>query len=247
MRDYGKVHTAVWSSPTFRALSDDGQLLAFYLMTSPHSTIAGVFRLPDGYVCEDMQWSAERVAEAFAELLSNGFANRCETCKWVWVVKHLEWNPPENPNQRKSASKVAHGVPDECGWKQEFMRLCGPSLGIDLPKTANPSETVGEPLANQEPEQKQEQEKSTRAEALSIPGVPRELLADYLEVRKGKRAGKITRTVVAALEREAGKAGIGLADAVKACCEYGWQGFNAQWYAERVAKSGVDRQREQFV
>jgi hypothetical protein len=158
MRDYGKVHTSFWSSATIRALTDDGRLLAAYLMTSPHSTITGVFRLPDGYVCEDMQWTPERVAKAFAELFAKGFGNRCETTKWVWVVKHLDWNPPENPNQRKSAAKVALGVPDECTWKLEFMRVCGPSLGIEPAASANPLPTVQKPFPNQEPEQEQEQE-----------------------------------------------------------------------------------------
>ncbi len=72
----------------------------------------------------------------------------------------------------------------------------------------------------------------------NIPGVSAELLADYVEVRKGKRAGKLTATVIAGLQREADKAGITLADAVKACCEYGWQGFNADWYAQRQCKAG---------
>ena len=35
------------------------------------------------------------------------------------------------------------------------------------------------------------------------------------------------------IRREAAKAGIGLADALAYCCEAGWQGFNAGWYADR--------------
>lgn len=160
MRDYGKVHSKFWASDDIRSLSDDGRLLALYLMTSPHSTIAGVFRLPDGYVCEDMKWDAARVVEAFAELFAKGFANRCETSKWVWVTKHLEWNPPENPNQRKSAAKIAGSVPAECSWRLDFIEVCGLSLGIEAPAKRNPSPTVPEPFLNQEQEQKQEQEKN---------------------------------------------------------------------------------------
>ena len=69
-----------------------------------------------------------------------------------------------------------------------------------------------------------------------IPGVPAELVRDYMAVRKAKRAGPLTQTAIAGLAREAGKAGITLAEAVTACCEFGWQGFNAGWYAERVAR-----------
>lgn len=130
MRDYGKVHTSFWTSPNIRSLSDDGRSLALYLLTCQHGTIAGVFRLPDGYICEDMQWEKERVSETLLELSRNGFATRCEVTKWVWVHKHLEWNPPENPNQRKAAAKVACQVPNSCTWRVDFIGKHGISLGI---------------------------------------------------------------------------------------------------------------------
>lgn len=69
-----------------------------------------------------------------------------------------------------------------------------------------------------------------------IDGVPESLVNDWLKVRKDKRAGPITGTVIRGLEREAGKAGVTVADAVTFCCEAGWQGFNAGWYLERMAK-----------
>lgn len=75
MRDYGKVHTSFWASANIRNLSEDGRALALYLLTCPHGTIAGVFRLPDGYASEDLQWTSKRVREGFAELFANGFAN----------------------------------------------------------------------------------------------------------------------------------------------------------------------------
>lgn len=174
MRDYGKVHTSFWTSDTIRGMTEDARTLAFYLLTSPHSTIAGVFRLPDGYVCEDLQWDSTRVAEGFRELFDKGFANRCETTKWVWVVKHLEWNPPENPNQRKAVAKLAHSIPDACAWKLDFMRVCGEVPTSEQPETPNHSQTVPEPFLNQKQEQEQEQEQEEHpcasADARDRPG-----------------------------------------------------------------------------
>lgn len=144
MRDYGKVFTSFWTSSSIRGMSEDGRALSMYLLTCPHGTIPGVFRLPDGYACEDLQWTAERVKEGFDELLANGFATRCEATKWVWIAKHLEWNPPENPNQKKAAAKLAAQVPDECCWKPAFVGIHGESLGIEW----NKKETVAEPFAN---------------------------------------------------------------------------------------------------
>ena len=161
MRDYGKVYSTFWSSATTSGMSDDGKVLALYLMTCSHSTIAGVFRLPDGYVSEDLGWGLERVQKGFAELFRKGFANRCETTKWVWVVKHLEWNPPENPNQRKSAGKIATSVPRETSWLRAFMRDWGEVLALDPLPDENPSETLSEGLPNQEQKQEQEQKQDS--------------------------------------------------------------------------------------
>lgn len=151
MREYGKVFSRIWESEDFRALTEDGRTLALYLLTCQHATISGVFRVPDGYASEDLQWTNERVAEGFRNLASKGFATRCDASKWVWVTKHLEWNPPENPNQRKAAAKMALAVPDSCCWKPAFMRACGPSLGIarepEAEPLGNPSSTVVEPVS----------------------------------------------------------------------------------------------------
>lgn len=192
MRDYGKVHTTFWTSSSVRDLSEDGRMLAMYLLTCPHGTIAGVFRLPDGYACEDLQWTSERVQEGFRELLENGFANRCETTKWVWVIKHLDWNPPENPNQRKAAVKVASQIPAQCGWKLDFMRVCGPSIGIPTHSEVNPCGTLAEPFLNQEQEQEQKEEPNgsvgradqlPRCDAHSVVDLYHEALPELPRVR----------------------------------------------------------------
>jgi uncharacterized protein YdaU (DUF1376 family) len=74
-----------------------------------------------------------------------------------------------------------------------------------------------------------------RAIAL-LPDIPAPLIADYLEVRRAKKAGALSATAVQGLQREAGKAGIPIEAALRACCEYAWIGFNAQWYADRQAQ-----------
>lgn len=72
-----------------------------------------------------------------------------------------------------------------------------------------------------------------------IPPIGAELLSDWMEVRKAKRAGKLTKTAFAGIEREASKAGISAEQAIKICCERGWAGFKADWMtsAKQPAKS----------
>lgn len=195
MRDYGKVHTSFWSSSTIGGMSEDARMLALYLLTSPHTTIAGVMRLPDGYACEDLRWSSERVSKGFAELFRKGFANRCETTKWVWICRHFEWNALENPNQRKAAAKVAASIPDECGWKAHFIRVCGELLGLDSEPLRNPSETVPEPFRNQKQEQKQEQKTADASQAPpAVPGpLPRQTASPpSLALARPESAPKLT-------------------------------------------------------
>ena len=59
-------------------------------------------------------------------------------------------------------------------------------------------------------------------------GVEQQIATDWLAVRKAKRA-PLTKTVLAELQREAQKAGLSVADAVKICASRNWQGFNASW------------------
>jgi hypothetical protein len=117
MRDYGKIHTSFWSSETLRDLDTDAKLLAAYLLTSPHTTMIGAFRLPDAYACEDLGWTSERLRNGFETLSEAGFSIYCEKTKWVWVVKFMDFNRPENPNQWKAAAKLAAQIPDNVSFK----------------------------------------------------------------------------------------------------------------------------------
>jgi hypothetical protein len=250
VRDYGKVYSTFWSSSTTSGLSDDGKLLALYLMTCSHSTIAGVFRLPDGYVSEDLGWPSERVRKGFAELFAKGFANRCETTKWVFVRKHLEWNKPENPNQRKSAAKIAAGIPRDCCWGPDFSSTYGDFLGIEEGEPWNPSGTLSEPLLNQEQEQEQEQKQEQEQEKKKEPrkrdpspppvvrpdGVSEGVWVDWLALRR-KKSAPVTATVLQGAEAEAAKAGMTLDAFLRVWCMRGSQGLQAEWLkpAERQA------------
>ena len=111
MRDYGKVYTAFWTNENIRAMSDDGRMLALYLITCNHGNMLGCFRLPNAYAADDLNWSIERVSKGFSELLENGFAYRCETTFWVFIQHHLKWNRFENPNVGKAAAKLFDALP----------------------------------------------------------------------------------------------------------------------------------------
>jgi hypothetical protein len=72
----------------------------------------------------------------------------------------------------------------------------------------------------------------TAVAAVACPSdVPAEVFADFLTIRKAKRA-PLTATALGGIRREADKAGVTLEQALIACCERGWVGFRADWYHE---------------
>lgn len=144
MRDYGKLFCEFWTSATIQALSDDGKLLAAYLLTNQHCTLIGCYRLTPGYVCDDLNWMPERVSKGFTELFDKGFARRCEASNFVVIFKYLDWNPLENPNQHKSALKHFSKIPDSLYEKDELAVRLGVS---DWKPLANPLPTVSKPVA----------------------------------------------------------------------------------------------------
>ena len=108
------------------------------------------------------------------------------------------------------------------------------STPVDQSATDVQPTKTQDPRTNNQYLQKEVKEKASapRAVALDIPEIPRELLADFLKIRQAKKS-PLTETAIAGIRREAQKAGIPIAEAVRVCCEYGWQGFRADWYAER--------------
>ena len=147
MRDYGRIHCAYWTSADIQSLADAPKLLAAYLLTCEHGTIAGAFRLPIGYVADDLKWSFETVTEGFNELSRIGFINRCATSNWVWLRKYLTWNSPENPNQWKAIRKIAAQIPANTSWLPDFVGFLAHFSGEKPTGVKNPSETVDQTVS----------------------------------------------------------------------------------------------------
>lgn len=74
------------------------------------------------------------------------------------------------------------------------------------------------------------------------PPIPLELLADYLKLRKAKKAGDFTETAFKGIEREATLAGISVEQAISICCERGWVGFKADWIAIKPLSKNNSRE-----
>ena len=135
MREYGQVQTSFWSSADAQSFSDNGKLLALYLLTGPHSNGLGCYKLPLGYVVEDLNWDAETVSEGFTELFQTGFSEWCENTKFVFLPAFLRWNPISNPNVAKSRVKEFDAIPKNARFYGELchsMLAFGNHFGKDF-------------------------------------------------------------------------------------------------------------------
>lgn len=119
---YYRLSPKFWSDPMVLRWDDDTRLLALYLLTCPHRTTEGLFRLPRMYAMADLGWTSERFAKGFDRLRGDGFIEWDPDAEVVLIVKALQWQSPDNPNQVKSAVRALAMVP-ETPLKGRFVRL----------------------------------------------------------------------------------------------------------------------------
>jgi hypothetical protein len=90
VRAYGKVTPRFWTGPTgrrIRAAGPAAQVVALYLLTSPHANMLGLYYLPLPYVCHETGLGPEAVARALAALEAGGFCRYDPETEFVWVLE----------------------------------------------------------------------------------------------------------------------------------------------------------------
>jgi hypothetical protein len=122
MPSYWRMSPRFWTDPIVRRGSDDGRLLAAYILTCPHRNVMGLFWLPRAYICADLGWDAERLAKPFGELLTARFIVYDEDAEVVLIRNALKYQSPENDNQVTAAIRHIEDLPSTF-LASEFRRL----------------------------------------------------------------------------------------------------------------------------
>ncbi len=171
MREYGSVQTQFWSDLALQNLSTHAKLLAVYLLTGPHTNMLGCFRLPTGYVAEDLKWNEETVYNAFSELDQIRFLIRDPESNWILIINFLDWNPIENPNQGKSIIKLFKRVPHQSTVFKAIINILLDQMKYLDEEFKNHLATLSQPFQNQEQnqEQDQNQEKDQEQDVVGKP------------------------------------------------------------------------------
>ena len=98
MSHYSKVLPGFWTGDTGRALRGDpaAQVVAAYLLTSPHANMIGFYYLPLSYVATDTGLPFEGASEALRRLCEGGFCHYDESSEVVWVVEMAKFQVGES-------------------------------------------------------------------------------------------------------------------------------------------------------
>lgn len=193
MREYGRVAPTFWIGTTGRRLRGDpaAQLVAVYLMTSPHAVMTGLFYCPVEFIAKETGLPFDGAKKALRRLIEEGFAEYDWDAEWVFVVRFAEHQigaslKPADKRVAGVENELAKVPPGPC--LDAFLRRYTAPFHL---KRRSPSEAPSMPLRSQEQEQEQEQEEeadasSSTARPIDISACPHRVLIDiYRELLPG--------------------------------------------------------------
>ena len=182
---------------------------------------------------DEQREAVQVVLEEFFELTDAGWVNRRADTEILAMQEKQE-------RQRERANKRWHNQAHEPGSAPAMPRheasdaTASKTYASAMPPTPTPINK--EPIPGGMGSAPRKRATAARPDDVADP-----VWQDFQRLRAQKRA-PLTDTALAGLRREAAKAGVGLEAALAYCCEQGWQGFNAGWYADRVgARAGPAR------
>ncbi len=128
MRDYGRVSPRFWIGETGKALrgKPDAQLLALYLMTSPHATMIGLYHCPIVYMAHETGMTIEGASKALQSLIEADFCTFDDANEYVFVhqfaLHQIGDELSENDKRCKGVENELAKVPKGQCWQAFVLR-----------------------------------------------------------------------------------------------------------------------------
>ncbi len=112
MRDFCKISPQFWIGKTGKEMRGDmeAQIVAMYLMTSPHSNMIGIFSLPTMYLAHETGIPIEGASKALQRVCAMGFCTFEADSELVWVHEMAKYQIGE---QLDVKDKRCKGVQNE--------------------------------------------------------------------------------------------------------------------------------------
>jgi hypothetical protein len=163
------------------------------------------------------------------------------------IFSHIDWlekNKILYRENRKGRSSIYHIHP---------CKYCTPANSAPTPaniapqplQILHPTPANIAPITINEPSKESSKESSIAKKQKSnlLDGIDLQIASDFLAIRKAKNL-PLTKTALNAIEREAGKMGYTLEQALTICCERGWGSFKAEWVLRESTKGTVINKQE---
>ena len=167
MRDYSVVSPRFWIGATGKELRGNAhaQVLALYLMTSPHANMIGVFHCPLIYMAHETGLGMEGASKALQSLIEAKFCTYEESSETVFVHRMAAFQIGDQLSEQdkrcKGVEREWNNIPS-AQLRQAFFAIY--SGAFHLPKQAKKTrgtEAPSKPQRSQEQEQDQDQDQET--------------------------------------------------------------------------------------
>ena len=108
---YVKIATKFWSDEKIVDLGLESKLLYLYILSCPHSNMAGYYRLPKPYIEADLKLLGKGLDKGFDELLNKGLIKYCEKSSVILIPNYYKYNTIQNKNQAVGAANRTSELP----------------------------------------------------------------------------------------------------------------------------------------
>lgn len=167
MREYARISPRFWMGETGRLIRGKGpepQLLALYLLTSPHSNMIGLYWCPVTYMAHETGMTMQGASKALQSLVDLGFCHYDAASEVVWVIEMARYQVGERLSEKDKQTKGVQNAYDDLP-KNAFL----PAFFLRYKDAfcmtnARFSEAPSEPLASKEKEKEKEREKEQETE-----------------------------------------------------------------------------------
>ena len=170
MRDYSIVSAKFWIGDTGKHLRKDreAQVLAFYLITSPHAAMTGLYYCPILYMAQDTGMPPDVVSDSLGVLDHLGFCKYDEDTEVVFVVQMARIQVGEElkrkDNRWKGIMRSLQNLP-KTPLLNSFLDIYADVYSIDRETLPRLLQESSEGLRRQDQDQVQEQEPEQEQEA----------------------------------------------------------------------------------
>lgn len=171
MRDYSKVGPKFWIGPTGKRLRTAGmeaQVVAMYLLTSPHANMLGLYYCPAMFIAHETGLGIEGATKGLHSAIEAGFCEYDEASEVVWVVEMAKYQVGEalKPNDlRVKGVQNEYVALPENPFLTRFYEKYGAAFCMSACRgNVSPLEAPSKPLRSQEQEQEQKKEQEQEQE-----------------------------------------------------------------------------------